>query len=241
MAEKEGSNMPMRRLLAVALALAAGLGAWAAPRLTVRVEAGAAYSHKAKFGLASMTLTPQIAIWIEGEDGRFVDTVYVTRKSAKASWAAAGGARRPEALPAWSYARGARAADGLLMPDKRNALPDAVSGATPAKGFAKDWSPPPGLPKGVYVVKAELNSSFDWNEAYPAGLPRTAPRWSEVNGQPSVVWEGRIEVGDAAASASLAPVGLGDLRGESGAVASGLEGITSAKQLAAAIDADYRP
>ncbi len=235
----------MKGLLAIALGLAIAIaaGACAEPRLLVSVQAGPEYTHKVKLGLASLTVTPQMAIWIEDAQGRYVGTIYVTRKSATASWSAAGGARRPEALPAWSFARGIKAADGLYMPDKKSPLPDAISGATPSKGFEKAWSPPVSLAKGVYVVKAEVNSSFDWNDSYPDKLPKPDPRWSEVNGQPSIVWVGKIEIGGAAApaKAQLSPVGTGSLRGESGAVTPGLAGITSARELVASIVAEYKP
>jgi hypothetical protein len=236
---KAGSGM--KRILAVAFAAAMGAVAWAAPALAVSVVAGPAWSHAHRFGLVWVKLTPQAAIWIETADGKYVDTVYVTRRSAKADWRGGKGIRRPEALPVWSRARGVRAADGLYMPDAAGALPDAISGATPAKSFARGWIPPASLAKGVYVVRVELNASYDWDAAYPDKLAKSDPRWTEANGQPSIVWEGRIELGGPAAEAGLAPVGRGDLRGESGAVTPGLEGITSAKELVASIKAEYRP
>jgi hypothetical protein len=211
------------------------------PLVAVSVVPGPAYLHKVKFGLFSMTLTPQTAIWIETSDGRYVDTIYVTEKAATGKWSAAGGARRPETLPVWSHARGLAAPDGLYMPDKANRLPDAVSGATAKSAFTKTWQLPAGLVPGSYRIRVELNSSYDWNEAYPDKLPKTDPRWSEVNGQPSIVWECALELGDGATRASLAPIGTGAIRGEDGALRSGLEGITSARDLAASIEAEYRP
>jgi hypothetical protein len=228
--------------LAATLAMVAlGTDLSAEASVVVSVAAGPDYSHKVRFGLVSMTLTPQIAIWLETADGRFVDTIYVSHRAAAADWRAAGGARRPESLPVWSHARGIAAPDGLYMPDKAGRLPDAVSGATPKAGFARTWPLPSGLAPGAYVIKVELNSSFDWNAAYPDKLPKADPRYSEANGQPSIVWAGRIDLGGAAAKASLAPVGTGALRGDSGDLKSGLEGITSAASIASAIAAEYRP
>jgi hypothetical protein len=186
-------------------------------------------------------MTPQIAIWLETADGAFVDTIYVSHRAAFADWRAAGGSRRPESLPAWSHARGVKAADGLYMPEASKPVPDGVSGATPAKGFTKAWKAPSSLAAGTYVVKAELNMSYDWNDAYRDRLPKSDPAWSECNGQPSIVWEGRLELGDRGAKASLAPIGTGALRGESGAVKAGLEGLTSAREIAASIVAEWRP
>ena len=227
---------------ALLLVLCAALAqAWAQSALVVTVEPGPAYSHKAKFGLVSLTVTPQTAIWIEAADGSFVDTIFVTARAARSSWFGGAKVRRPEALPLWSHARGIAAADGLYMPDRSHPLSDGISGATPKAAFAKTWRIPPSLPPGKYRVRVELNSSFDWNEAYPEKLPRSDPRWSEFNGQPSILWEALIEVGAAASKAALAPIGTGSLRGESGALTLGLAGITSARELAASISAEFRP
>lgn len=225
--------------------LAGGLGTELAAEnersITISFAPGSAYSHKVRFGLISMSLAPQIAVWIETADGRYIGTIYVTGKSAAAGWRAAGGARRPEALPVWSHARDVAAPDGQYMPDKAHRLPDAVSGATPKSAIAWTWEVPADLAAGSYRIRAELNSSYDWNDAYPDKLPKTDPRWSEVNGQPSIVWEGALEIGAAAAKARLEPVGTGSLRGEDGGLKPGLEGLTTARDLAASISAEYRP
>ncbi len=220
--------------------LALGLpGEAAESSLKVSIEPGSAYTHKAKMGLMTLTVIPQMAIWIEAKDGRFIDTIYVTKKSATGKWSAAGGSRRPEALPVWSHARGIKNPDGGYMPDKKGALPDAISGATPTKSFDKSWKLPASLVPGIYKIKVELNSSFDWNDYYPDKLPKSHARWSEVNGQPSVVYEGAIRLGGGAASVRLEPVGKGSLRGEDGKVAPELEGLTTALKLVESIRAEY--
>jgi hypothetical protein len=231
----------VKKFAAIILALVLGTAAAAQASLSVSIEPGKAYSQKVRFGLGAMKVTPQIAIWIETADGRFVDTVFVTKNAGMAAWAAAGKSRRPESLPVWSHARGIAAADGSYMPDKANRLPEAVSGVTPKAGFAKSWKVPAGLARGMYRVRVELNSSFDWNEAYPDKLAKTDPRWSEVNGQPSVVYERLIEFGDAASSVALAPVGTGSLRGENDSVSADMKGLTSALELASEIKVEYRP
>jgi hypothetical protein len=228
-------------VLAIALAALGGAALWSEPRLAVKLEAGPSFVQTHWFGPVPAKMPPQIAIWIERADGSFVDTIYVTRTSATEGWKAAGGARRPEALPVWSHARGVVAADGLYMPDKSQPLPDAVSGATPKGDFAKAWAVPAGLQRGSYVVKVELNLSYDWNAAYPDRLPQRDARYSECNGQPSIVWAAKVEIGGDGASASLKPLGSGALRGEDGAVRPGLDGLTSAKEIAASIVAEYRP
>jgi hypothetical protein len=232
----------VKKLLLVLLC-AAVAQVWAQGALTVTVAPGSAYAHKVKLGLISLNFTPQTAIWIETADGRFVDTIFVTTRSAKATWYGGKSIRRPEALPLWSHARGVVAPDGLFMPDRAHPLPDAVSGATPgaAAAYSKTWKLPAGLPAGRYRVRVELNSSFDWNEAYPDKLPKTDPRWTEANGQPSIVWETEIQLGSAPSRSALAPVGTGSPRGDTGALTPGLAGITSARDLAKSIEAVYSP
>jgi hypothetical protein len=230
-----------RSILALAALISAALGAAAQGRLELRLVPGPAYSHTKWFGPAPIKLLPQTAFWIETADGRFVDSIYVTHRSAAADWRFAAGARRPEALPLWSHSRGLRAADGLFMPDAGRPLPDAISGATPEAAFSKTWAPPAGLAPGSYRIRAELNLAYDWNEAYPDKLPTSDPRWSAANGQPSILWEAELVLGTATTSAELAPVGSGSLDGSDGALRSGLEGMTSARRIAASITATYKP
>jgi hypothetical protein len=211
------------------------------PSITVSLIPGPDFSHKVKFGLVSMNLTPQMAVWIESADGAYIDTIFVTGKSAAAAWSAAGGARRPEALPVWSHARGVAASDGIYMPDKKHPVSDAVSGATPSKAVSYTWKIPASRKGTACKVRVELNSSYDWNEAYPDKLPKTDPRWSEVNGQPSVIYEAAIELGGGASSAALKPVGTGSLRGEDGKVNPSLEGLTTALRLVETIMAELKP
>jgi len=229
-----------RTVVAVLVALAAFCAA-AQGTLELRFAPGSAFVHTKWFGPAPVKLRPQMAFWIETADGRFGYTIFVTHRSAAADWRAAGGARRPEALPLWSHARGIQAVDGFYMPDAAHPLPDAVSGATPEAAFSKSWKLPADLAPGSYRIRAELNTSYDWNESYPDRLPKSNPRWSAANGQPSIVWEASIEIGRQPAQAELAPVGVGSLDGSDGDLRLGLEGITSAREIAASITVVYVP
>ena len=78
---------------------------------------------------------PQIAVWIEDAQGRYLSTVYASSKIATQSWLAAGGNRRREALPHWCHSRGVQYADGLYLPTKSEPLADGISGATPRGSF----------------------------------------------------------------------------------------------------------
>jgi hypothetical protein len=231
----------MKKALFMSLALAAAAFAAAQGSLELRLSPGSAYAPTKWFGPVPVRLHPQIALWVETDRGGFVDTIYVTERAAKAKWRAAGGASRPESLPIWSHARGVAGADGGYLPDRGSPLPDAVTGATPGAAFTKTWTLPEGLQPGAYRVRAELNLSYDWNKAYPDKLPASDPRRSEANGQPSVLWEAVLTLGEGRAEAALKPVGTGSVNGSDGSLRPGLEGITSALDIVAAIQAVYRP
>ncbi len=227
----------MRRTI-TALALAASLAAAGAQgRIEISIQAGPAFTHQARMGFILVKTRPQIAVWIETNEGRYVDTVFVTHRSAFADWYGGKGVRRPEALPIWSRARGIAAPDGLFMPDRAHPLADAVSGPTPAADFSLSWKS--SLAPGRYRIRVELNQSFDWNEAYPDKLPKTDPRWTEANGQPSVLWEGELELGQGLTAVALKPLGTGALKGEDGRMRVGLEGMTSARDIASSITARF--
>ena len=156
---------------------------------------------------------PQLACWIESPDGKYVDTIFVTTKVGRKKWFGAPSAGRPEALPVWSHAR-----------DQAPLNTDAVSGATPA-GSVRVGSPlAAGLSAGTYVVKLEVNSSFDYNERYTRAN-------SGVNGQPSIVYMGRIDVGKGEAETDLTAIGTGSVDGADGDIRPGLEGITTAREM----------
>ncbi|HTP57654.1 MAG TPA: hypothetical protein VMM82_01985, partial [Spirochaetia bacterium] len=80
------------------------------------------------------------------------------------------------------------------------------------------------LPAGTYVVKLEINASFDYNARYPRSS-------SGVNGQPSLVYAGTLETGKGESAVDLEPVGTGSIDGSDGSIRPGMEGITTALQM----------
>ena len=129
------------------------------------VERGDAWLHDFPLFLGIKRKNPpQIAVWIEDAQGRYLSTVYASSKIATQSWLAAGGNRRREALPHWCHSRGVQYADGLYLPTKSEPLADGISGATPRGSFDLKLSPEAGLDR--FVVKVEVNHSTDFNETY---------------------------------------------------------------------------
>jgi len=175
--------------------------------LEVVIEPGENYSHWKWFGIVPVKLTPQIAVWVENEEGEIIQTLLVSRRGGEGSWRGADEGR-PEALPVFTHK------------NKSNEL-DSVTSATPKgkEGFSavslKSFS------AGHYIVFAEVNSSFDYNPAYPEIK-------GDVNGQPSLIYHAEVALGQDAGEISLTPLGTGSVRGDSGIIFSGVEGLTSA-------------
>jgi hypothetical protein len=177
-------------------------------RITVDIVPGEHYSHRKWFFLFPVKLTPTMAVWAEDEGGRFAGTLYVTKKAAEGSWT--GAKERPEALPVY-FAR-LQAAAGKA---------DSVSGATPGAGEAVSLGSDLNLSPGTYRIFAEVNSSFDYNDTFPEAV-------TGVNGQPSLVYSGRLTAGAGPEKTDLVPIGTGDPAGKNGIVTEGTPGLTTA-------------
>ncbi len=160
---------------------------------------------------------PQLAAWIETADGEYVATLTATARTAENEWRAAPDAGRPEALPVWNAARSAAGTETV----------DAASSATPEKGVETSRAGLGLAAGGRYVVRCEVNHSFDYNDTWPKKAKAGEAGYSGVNGQPSLVYEGRFVAGTDA-RVDLVPVGRGSLDGSSGEIAPGLDGMTSA-------------
>lgn len=138
---------------------------------------------------------PQIAIWTEDLEGNFLSTIYVSKRLATQSWIAAGGNRRKEALPCWSYAQGKQYTDGLYLPTKSESLPDAVTGATPKGSFTANLQMNEDIKQ--FVVKCEFNHSTDFNAYYPKDAKEGDVNYSGGkvgSGQPAVVYQTVIDL-----------------------------------------------
>jgi len=210
-------------------------------KLKITVDAGKHYTHSYRWGILNLRLVPQMAFWLEDEKGNFAANIYITYKSATSKWAGGKDIRRPAALPVWSHAQGIQYKDGLYMPDRDHPLPDAVTGATPKQSFTKEWNIPESLSPGRYVIKAEVNNSFDYNEKYKKDLPENDPDFNAENGQPSVVYKAEVALGPVAGKISLFPCGHGHPTGKDGKTYADMKGITSALEIVDSIAVEYLP
>ena len=181
-----------------------------------------------------------MAIWLVNEKGLFVDTIYATKKVAKKGLGNRGGdiddklgGSRLSALPVWAHQRGIDYGGGNFYPSKDKPLVDSISSATPKSGkFVWYWQPKKNLKPGKYDYYIEVNKSFDDNEHHNYSLYR---------GQPSVIWQGNILVGDQATESKAKIVGHGHVAGSDGKINPDLSTLTTALELIERAEAIYVP
>ena len=233
-------------------------GAGGSVTVTVR-EGENWFSYLRIMGIFKKAKPPQMALWLEEPDGTFVAILYVTGRTAVQDWRTMpfdkkDRIRRPSALPVWTFRhiRGGiqpiescsachdrhRSADKSI---EGNPYLDTLTSATPESDFSRNWTVPDGLKSGTYIMCAEINHSFDYNDMYPKDLPPDDPRANDVNGQPSLIYAAPLFIGDHADKTVLEPVGHGHPAGKDGAVSGKLDGITTAGSIVRAIEIDYTP
>ncbi len=203
-------------------------------------EGGTAGSREFTFRIQMAKGKCQLAVWLTDEQGRFVDTVYVTRKIAqkglgnrKGRLDGKLGGPRLSSLPVWAHARGVDYGDGNFYPPKNEPLPDAITSATPKAGeFVWTWRPKTPLEPGRYFFFVEVNKSFDKTKAH---------KYSWYRGQPSVVWQGTLQVGDEVSHGSAVIIGHGDVAGADGKINPDVSTLTTALRLIEDVQASCRP
>jgi hypothetical protein len=197
-------------------------------------------SQEVRFRLLLSKGKCQFAIWVTDSKGAFLDTVYVTRYVAKKGLGNRGGkldgklgGSRLSSLPVWACGRGFDYGGGNFYPSKDRPLPDAITSATPKKGeFVWTWRPQRRLEPGKYFYYVEVNKSFDKNEHH---------KYSWYRGQPSVVWQGVLQVGQEVSQGSAVIVGHGHVAGADGEIHPDVSTLTTALHLIESVEVVYRP
>lgn len=209
----------MKRAFAVFVILSA-TSALFAKEITVVVDAGKNWKAK---------MDPQCAVWLEDADGNYVRTLYVTQRSSKRSWIFGPKEGRPESLPVWYHA----ANYGSVKNAPVSTEVDAVTSATPKGGIVFTAE----IGDTEYVIKAEFNTSFDYNDFY-------TKKNSGVNGQPSVVYEAKIPAdGDLDGpdkEITLSLAGTGSEKGADGKIYGDISNLTTAKNIVETITVKKR-
>jgi len=129
---------------------------------------------------------PQFAVWIENLAGSQIRTVWVTDKTGTGSWG--GKTTRPVALPYWT-SRWRRETLSSGLPNPANPVVDAATGATPKQDLNCQVKVPAGSTWNCFV---EVNASGDYNETFAEKL-KDGTRDKNGNGQPSIVYKGKIK------------------------------------------------
>ncbi|WP_319559482.1 DUF2271 domain-containing protein [Marispirochaeta sp.] len=213
-------------------------GSSADPGIRLTIEEGEHYRHRIPvFLFFSVKAPPQIAIWIEDMEGNFMETLFVTQRTAQDNWRKAPGddtqkekLRRPESLPRWIHR-----STGTEAQHWKGPLPDAdaVSSATPKSGF----SIPASLPEETtrFRVLAEVNASLDFNESYPKDAAKGSVGYSGGpwgSGQPALVYAAEVDMSNPGTEQiELETVGHSSPDGSTGKLCSDLSGITTAHEI----------
>ena len=191
-------------------------GETAGKTIEVSIEPGENWTRTMWIAFIPVKKAPQLAAWIETEEGGYVTTITVTQSSSKQKWAGNPEGGRPESLPLWTHAK-----------TKAAANVDDITAATPKEGVTagKDAD---GLVQGnTYRILVEVNASFDYNDTWPKEAKEGDSNYSGVNGQPSLIYEALFTAGESG-TVILQTAGQGSVDGSSGSITRNLDGLTSA-------------
>jgi hypothetical protein len=182
---------------------------------------------------------PLIAIWLEDENGKYIQTLYVAKsvatgvfkygKQENNKWIPSS-RRAPQSLPYWAHKRNILASDGLYVPDYQTIVPDAYSGATPTTGFILTTKADSSLPEKFRVLM-EINQNWDWNEywtnnKYPDDI------YYKMSCQPALVYESLIETKSVKHSYKMVVTGHSHYSGKTGELFPDLSTLTTALHIA---------
>ncbi len=179
------------------------------------------------------TSTPQIVVWMETLEGKYIDTLYITGKTSDSSYRSKDPAidvvRRPEALPYWSHKRGIQSVDGLYSPDQHNSDLDGIAAATPKVDYQVTMSAPR---MGRYKLMIEVNRTYDFNEYYSETRFPDDAIYSGTgsSGQPSLIYESIVD-SQKPGQHLFNLVGHGHHSGRDGSLYPDLNNVTTSKNI----------
>ena len=177
--------------------------------MELNVEQGENWLNKMKiFLFIYKDNSPQLAAWIEDENGKYITTISVSEKANKRNWLGNPKGGRPEALPVWSYRQ--KSAD----------VPETVTSATRKKSFEAAINKNLLTDGNTYNVFLEVNHSFDYNDYWTMDN-------SGVNGQPSLIYHTKFIAGQQG-KFPLIPIGHGSVDGNDGNIVRKLETLSTA-------------
>jgi len=202
-------------------------GNGAGPQFEVSFTKGEKFSH------------PVIAIWLETSDGKYIQTLYISKSVAtgyfqhgdtKSGKWAAGPRRRPATVPYWSHKRNVQEADGLYVPTAATAIPDAYTGPTPLSNFILKSKSDSTLHQPVRVV-FEINQAFDFNKIWTT-TRFPGDQYYATSGQPSLIYAtDAIDLNAPAEKYEMKLIGHGHYSGATGELFTDVSGHTTALEI----------
>lgn len=184
---------------------------------------------------------PLMAVWLEDEDGSYIETLYVAKSigtgifghgTVKEGHWAPGPVSRPAALPRWWHLYG-------YLPGPDNPVPDAITGPTPEADFILETKSTVDLPSRFRVVM-EINQSWDWNE-YWSNVKYPDNEAYKTSSQPAVVYEAVVDRDVPEKIYPMQLVGRSHYAGEDGKLYNDLETLTTAREIAASVKVRILP
>ena len=175
---------------------------------------------------------PTYALWVEDAKSGEAWTIYVTGKAGKGKWIMAD--ERPSSVPVWYGTRGREKA--------KEAAPviDSVTSATPSgETFTHLWQVPGDLAGRTLNVYLEGNISFDYNDHYRKEAKEGEAGYSDVNGQPSIIWSAALKTGAKDAAVTPSIIGHGHVLGTDHKIDRDMSKVTTAKDIFSYIKISY--
>jgi hypothetical protein len=197
--------------------------------LILEIKTGDTWVHNQKMMAFNLKIIPQIAVWVEDTEGRYIDTLYVSKAFGRQVWQFVevdpDVTLRDKSLPVWMNRR---LAAGIHPPTKNTPLADTVTGATPKGDFTLTSSVPAGLRQ--FVIFVEINKSFDGNETFFGTWDGSDAGFTEevINGQPSVLYSVRVDLDNLEDTLMLVLAGHGGVSGQDGTLYTDTSGLTTA-------------
>ena len=192
---------------------------------------------------------PQIAIWTETLEGEIIETIMVTRATAKGLFSRGRNKEnfknfdsnlsivpdnlaRVDALPYWSHKRGVKHMDGYYSPHSSMPLADGITGATPITNFRMNTSAQ--ITQKKIQIIMEVNVAFDDNEYFSEfDFPTDTIYHSGTGqlGQPSLIYKAVINLDDSKKYYLLDLIGHAHHSASDGRLYKDLSQITTAKDI----------
>jgi len=185
---------------------------------------------------------PSFVLWVEDMENKYIQTLFVTKsvgtgvfkhgETSSGKWMPSE-IRRPAALPYWAHKRGVKAEDGLYIPSKDNPVPDAYTGATPARDaevktrFDND-------PPRRFRILFEINQTWDWNEYWTNNKYPDDDEY-KTSCQPALVYMTEVDMDNLQDKYEMRAIGHSHYSGKSGELFTDLSTITTALEIAESI------